>query len=107
MRAAHLVNGRRRKYGAAAAELVHSNPGLVEKVQELASVDEDEAVSRIKKSLKSFSKLDNFMRLAGVVKYGVTCHSRDEGQKQLVDIGRDCWLYIRQYLKVADILDEQ
>ncbi|KAL1483507.1 hypothetical protein MTO96_033139 [Rhipicephalus appendiculatus] len=106
-RAAHFVMGRRLKYCAAAAELVHSNPGLVEKVQELASVDENEAALRIKTSLRSFSELNDFMRLAGVVKYGVTCHSRDGGQKQLVDIGRDCWLCIRQYLKAGDILDEQ
>ncbi|KAL1470937.1 hypothetical protein MTO96_040177 [Rhipicephalus appendiculatus] len=106
-RAAHFVTGTRLRYCAAAAELVHSNPGLVDKVQELASVDEDEAASRIKKSLKSFSELDDFMRLAGVVKYGVTCHSRDDGQTQLLEIGRDCWLCIRQYIKVGDILNEQ
>ncbi|XP_050032497.1 uncharacterized protein [Dermacentor andersoni] len=107
MRAAHFVMGTRHKYCAAAAELVHFNPGLVAKVQELASVDENEAVSRIKASLKSFSEMDDFMCLAGVVKYGVTCHRRDDGQKQLVDLGRDCWLCIRQYLKVGDILDAQ
>ncbi|KAL1483506.1 hypothetical protein MTO96_033138 [Rhipicephalus appendiculatus] len=106
-RAAHFVTGRRLRYCAEAAELVHSNPGLVEKVQELASVDENDAALRIKTSLRSFSELNDFMRLAGVVKYGVTCHSRDDGQKQLVDIGRDCWLCIRQYLKAGDILDEQ
>ncbi|KAH8036514.1 hypothetical protein HPB51_000779 [Rhipicephalus microplus] len=106
-RAAHFVMGTRLKYCAAAAELVHSNPGLVETVQKLASVDENEAASRIKNSLESFSEMDDFMRMAGVVKRGVTCHSRDDGQKQLVDIGRDCWLYLRQYIKVADILDEQ
>ncbi|KAL1479127.1 hypothetical protein MTO96_052118 [Rhipicephalus appendiculatus] len=106
-RAAHFVMGTRDRHCAAAAELMHSNPGLVEKVQQLASVGEDEAVSRIKKSLKSFSELDEFMRVAGVVKYGVTCQSRDDGKKQLVDIGRDCWLYLRQYVKVGDILNEQ
>ncbi|KAH7944272.1 hypothetical protein HPB52_017852 [Rhipicephalus sanguineus] len=78
-RAAHFVIGTKVKYCAAALELVHSNPGLVEKVRELASVDEDEAASRIKESLKSMSELDDFMRLAGVVRYGVTCHSRDDG----------------------------
>ncbi|KAH7943837.1 uncharacterized protein LOC119400064 [Rhipicephalus sanguineus] len=106
-RAAHFVMGTRYKYCAEAAELVHFNPGLVEKVQELASVDQNEAVSRIRSSLKSFSELDDFMRVAGVVKYGVTCHKRSDGRKQLVDIGRDCWLCIRQYLKVGDILDAQ
>ncbi|KAH8030614.1 hypothetical protein HPB51_010548 [Rhipicephalus microplus] len=106
-RVAHFVTGTRRRYLAAAAELVHSSPGLVESVGILASVDEGEARSRIKNSLKSFSGLDDFMRLAGVVKYGVSCHKRDDGQKQLGDIGRDCWLCIRQYLKVGDIRDEQ
>ncbi|KAH8030613.1 hypothetical protein HPB51_010547 [Rhipicephalus microplus] len=105
-RAAHFVTGTRHRYLAAAVELVHFNPGLVESVRKLASIDEDEALSRIKNSLKSFSELDDFMRLAGVVKHGVSCHRRDDGQKQLVDIGRDCWLWIRQYLTVGDILDE-
>ncbi|KAH7984836.1 hypothetical protein HPB52_024499 [Rhipicephalus sanguineus] len=107
VRAAHFVIGTRHRYLAAAAELVHSNPGLVELIRELASVSEDTALSWIRNSLKSYSELDDFMGLAGVVKYGVTCHMRDDGQKQLVDIGRDCWLCIRQYLKVGDILDEQ
>ncbi|KAL1481367.1 hypothetical protein MTO96_034518 [Rhipicephalus appendiculatus] len=106
-RAAHFVMGTRLKYCAEAAEQMHSNPGLVEKVRELASVDEDEAASRIKKSLRSFSELDDFMRIVGAVKYNVTCQGRDDGQTQLVDIGQDCWLYIRQYMKVGDILDEQ
>lgn len=107
MRAANFVMGMRRKYCAEAAELVHFNPGLVEKVRQLALVDENEALSRIRKSLKSFSELDDFMRMAGVVKYSVTCQRRNDGRKQLVDIGRDCWLCIRQYLKVGDVLDPQ
>ncbi|KAH7943771.1 hypothetical protein HPB52_011413 [Rhipicephalus sanguineus] len=106
-RAAHFVIGTRHRYCAAAAELVHWNPGLVAKVQALASIDENEAVSRIENSLKSFSELDDFMCVAGVVKYGVTCHTRDDGQLQLIDLNRDCWLYIRQYLKMGDILDAQ
>ncbi|KAL1443484.1 hypothetical protein MTO96_007397 [Rhipicephalus appendiculatus] len=39
-RAAHFVTGRKHKYCASAAELMQFNPGLVEKVQELAPVDE-------------------------------------------------------------------
>ncbi|KAL3236840.1 hypothetical protein MRX96_022096 [Rhipicephalus microplus] len=68
-RAAHFVTGTRYRYLAAAAELVHFNPGLAESVRKLASIDEDEALSRIKHSLESFSELNDFMRLAGVVKY--------------------------------------
>ncbi|KAH7943016.1 hypothetical protein HPB52_003999 [Rhipicephalus sanguineus] len=104
-RAADFVMGKRHRYCGAAAELVQFNPGLVEKVQELASIDETEAASRIERSLKSFTELDDFMCLAGVVKYSVSCQRRDDGQKQLVDLNRDCWLYLRQCLKVGDILD--
>ncbi|KAH7943021.1 hypothetical protein HPB52_004004 [Rhipicephalus sanguineus] len=104
-RAADFVMGTRHRHCVAAAELVQFNPGLAEKVQELASIDETEAASRIERSLKGFSEMDDFMCLAGVVKYSVTCHRRDDGQKQLVDLNRDCWLYIRQFLKVGDILD--
>ncbi|KAH7943018.1 hypothetical protein HPB52_004001 [Rhipicephalus sanguineus] len=104
-RAAHFVMGTRHKYCAEAAELMQFSPGFEEKVQELASVDEIQAVSRIEGSLKSFTEMDDFMCLAGVVKCSVTCHRRDDGQKQLVDLNRDCWLYIRQFLKISDILD--
>ncbi|KAL1480164.1 hypothetical protein MTO96_034737 [Rhipicephalus appendiculatus] len=55
MRAAHFVTGKRSRYCTAAAEIVHTNPGLVDKVQELASITEKEADSRIKASMKSFS----------------------------------------------------
>ncbi|KAH8037257.1 hypothetical protein HPB51_009700 [Rhipicephalus microplus] len=106
-RALDFVRGAKHKYCAEAAELVQFNPRLVEKVQELIAVDENEAAFLIKARLMKTTELNDFMRLAGVVKHGVTCHSRDDGKKQLVDIGRDCWLYIRQYLKLSDVLNEQ
>ncbi|KAL1485209.1 hypothetical protein MTO96_032105 [Rhipicephalus appendiculatus] len=104
-RAADFVMGTRHKYCAAAAELLQFRAGLVAKVQELALVDENEAALRIKKSLKSFSELDKFMCLAGVVKCSVVCHKRADGKKQLVDLNLDSWMHIRRYLKVGDILD--
>ncbi|KAH7971884.1 hypothetical protein HPB52_003649 [Rhipicephalus sanguineus] len=106
-RAAHFVMGTRHKYCAAAAELVRFHPGLLKKVQELASVDENEAVSRIKSSLKSLFELEDFMCLAEVVKDTLSCHMREDGKKQLVDLNNDCWLHIRQYLKVGDIPDSK
>ncbi|KAH7943544.1 hypothetical protein HPB52_009200 [Rhipicephalus sanguineus] len=106
-RAAHFVMGTRHKYCGAAAELMHFSPGLVDKVQELAFVDENEAASRINKSLKSITEMDDFMCLAGVVKHNVSCHKREDGQKQLVDLNRDCWLHLRRYLKVGDIVDSK
>nr|XP_037276617.1 uncharacterized protein LOC119169691 [Rhipicephalus microplus] len=106
-RAAHFVTGNRSRYCGTAAELVHAHPGLVEKVQELASISESEATSRIKASMKNLSEMDDFMCVVGVVRDSVTCQRREDGAKQLVDVSRDCWLHIRQYLKVADILAEE
>ncbi|KAL1468608.1 hypothetical protein MTO96_041382 [Rhipicephalus appendiculatus] len=102
-RAAHFVAGRRDRHGAAAAELVHHHPVLVTKVQELASVNENEAVSKIKVSMKSFVELDDFMSVAGVVKDTVACYKREDGQRQLTDLNIHCWLHLRDYLKVGDI----
>ncbi|KAH7947452.1 hypothetical protein HPB52_012181 [Rhipicephalus sanguineus] len=107
-RATHFVMGtRRHKYCAAALELVHSTPGLVARLQNSTSVDENQAVLNIRKSLNNISELDDFMRVTGVVKDRVTCHPRDDGKMQLADINRDCWLYIRRYLMVSDIRDIQ
>ncbi|KAH7964296.1 hypothetical protein HPB51_027465 [Rhipicephalus microplus] len=103
MRAAHFVEGRRDRYCAAAAELVHFHPVLLTKVQQLASIDENEAASKIEGSVKSFTELDDFMSVAGVVKSTMTCHRRDDGRKQLADLNSYCWLHLRGYLKVADI----
>ncbi|KAH7947455.1 hypothetical protein HPB52_012184 [Rhipicephalus sanguineus] len=107
-RATHFVTGTRsHKYCAEALELVHSTPGLVARLQNSTSVDENQAVVRIRKSLNNFSELDDFMRVTGVVKDRVTCHPRDDGKMQLADLNRDCWLYIRRYLMVSDIRDAQ
>ncbi|KAL1472895.1 hypothetical protein MTO96_022673 [Rhipicephalus appendiculatus] len=107
-RATWFVEGySRHKYCAAALELVHFNSALVEAVQESQSVDANDAVLRVKRSLRSFSELDDFMRIVGVVKGRVACYERDDCQMQLVDLNRDCWLYLRQFLKVSDVLNEE
>ncbi|KAL3255570.1 hypothetical protein MRX96_017468 [Rhipicephalus microplus] len=104
-RAAHFDTGTRHRYCASSLELVHWSPAVVAKVQELASIDENKAVSRIQSSLKSFSELGDFMRMAGVVKWGGTCNTRDDCRLEPTDLNRDCWLHKREYLTVGDILD--
>ncbi|KAL1436059.1 hypothetical protein MTO96_010815 [Rhipicephalus appendiculatus] len=106
-RATHFVKGTMHKYCAEAFELVHSTPGLLASVQNSASVDENQAALKIRKSLNNVSEIDVFMKVAGVVKVSVECHPRDDGKIQLVDLNRDCWLHIRRYLMVSDILDTQ
>ncbi|KAL1436058.1 hypothetical protein MTO96_010814 [Rhipicephalus appendiculatus] len=106
-RATHFVKGTMHKHCAEAFELVHSTPGLVASVQNSTSVDENQAALKIRKRLNNFSEIDIFMKVAGVVKDSVECHPRDDGKIQLVDLNRDCWLHIRRYLMVSDILDTQ
>ncbi|KAH7944708.1 hypothetical protein MRX96_017456 [Rhipicephalus microplus] len=101
-RAAHFVTGTRHQYCASALEVVHWSPAVVAEVQELASIDKNEAVSRIQNSLKSFSEVDDFMCTAGVVKWGVNCGTHDDCRMQLTDLNRDWWLHIRKYLTVGD-----
>ncbi|KAL1416722.1 hypothetical protein MTO96_027618 [Rhipicephalus appendiculatus] len=106
-RAAAFVEGTMDKYCAEALEIVHSTPGLVARVQSSASTDESEAVLKIRRNLNNLCELDCFMRVAGVVKSSVTCYRHADGGMQLTDLNRDCWLYVKRYLKVSDILDEK
>ncbi|KAH7944354.1 hypothetical protein HPB52_018609 [Rhipicephalus sanguineus] len=107
-RATQFVEGTSsHKYCAAALELVPFNSTLVAAVERSASVDTNEAVLQIQRRLKSFSEMDDFMRMAGVVKESVACYERDDCQTQLVDLNRDCWLHLRQFLKLSNILDEE
>ncbi|KAH6943073.1 hypothetical protein HPB50_015355 [Hyalomma asiaticum] len=73
--------------------------------RELTCADENEAVSRVKNSLRSFALLARFMRVEGVMEDGVTCDMSDDDQTQLSDPLVYCLAHIRQYLKLGDIRD--
>ncbi|KAK8777306.1 hypothetical protein V5799_029348 [Amblyomma americanum] len=47
--------------------------------------------------------MDDFMRLAGVVRERVKCHAFEDGRAQLVSLNEYCWSAIRRYLDLYDI----
>ncbi|XP_075557300.1 uncharacterized protein LOC142589655 [Dermacentor variabilis] len=94
------------EHGARYLETMHDHPWLLELVREGAAVSNGEAkamVSEAFKAVRCFG-LDEFMRMAGVVRSKVECVRPRRTEVQLADIGVHCWLHIRQYLKLEDIM---
>ncbi|KAH7950357.1 hypothetical protein HPB49_023012 [Dermacentor silvarum] len=65
----------------------------------------DEAAAALRDEVGSFEGMHDFMRLAGVVKERVTCHHREDGRKQLDDLNEHCWIAIRRYIVLGDVVD--
>ncbi|KAH9379737.1 hypothetical protein HPB48_019881 [Haemaphysalis longicornis] len=106
LRAAQFVTGLRSdRGGAEAVEDVFLYPELLEGLAEELSLPTIEAAALVRRGLQCLQSLDDFMRLAGVVKERVVCHRRDDGCLQLTDLGPDCWAVIRRYLLLCDIVD--
>ncbi|XP_075527312.1 uncharacterized protein LOC142559621 [Dermacentor variabilis] len=93
--------------GARAIELMRDHPRLLEMVMEGADVTKAEAKKRIRSALIRVrsSSIDEFMTMTGVVKEAVQCLSHPGARRlQIVDIGHDCWLHVRSFLKIADVV---
>nr|XP_050035837.1 uncharacterized protein LOC126532212 [Dermacentor andersoni] len=104
-RAARLVAGLcSDKADAEALELVASSPLLLPRVQELMSVCELQASRRMRETVINLKELDGFMSIAGVVRESVVCEENSDGRPRLDTIPLDCWLAIRRYLSVADVV---
>ncbi|XP_065302414.1 uncharacterized protein [Dermacentor albipictus] len=106
-RATRFVLGDQDPYCACAVELVSEHPKLVDNVRRRAALsDEAAAVASIRKGLRSLRLADvhEFMRLVGVVQRRVVCHAREDGVTQFDRLNHECWLHIRRYLIVADVL---
>ncbi|KAL1482927.1 hypothetical protein MTO96_013340 [Rhipicephalus appendiculatus] len=106
--AARYVLGKRRSDGGARViEELHDHPWLVHKVRRLAEIGVGEAKDKIASSLKRvrYSDMDEFMRLAGVVKRRVVS-VEGEGPVgvQMADVHEYGWLHIRSFLKVSDVV---
>nr|XP_054934454.1 uncharacterized protein LOC129388342 [Dermacentor andersoni] len=93
--------------GADAFELMHDHPRLLEMVMEGADVTKTEAKEKISSALLRVRHctLDEFMRIAGVVKESVECLLHPDAKLQLADINHNCWLHIRRFLKIRDVLN--
>ncbi|KAH7945576.1 hypothetical protein HPB49_013135 [Dermacentor silvarum] len=95
-----------RKRGAEALDLVASSyawPWASTDVPQIRLFSEQ------RKNLRSAwlrtREMDAFMRLTGIVRQDVTCYPEPDGRPQLSTLSRDCWLHLRQFLKVGDVLD--
>ncbi|KAH6932586.1 hypothetical protein HPB50_007833 [Hyalomma asiaticum] len=103
--ARHVVGLSFEKSSAEALELLASSPLLPLRVQELASVSECQAASMIRKAVKSLKDIDVFMSITGVVRESVVCEESTDGRPRLDTLPLDCWLAIRPYLRVADVVN--
>ncbi|KAH9375857.1 hypothetical protein HPB48_014559 [Haemaphysalis longicornis] len=82
---------------------MHSHPELVEELARLEEVDQARAAAMILDGLRSMDGLHEFMRLAGVVRKQVSCHTCEDGRTQLDTLNEHCWRAVRRYLKLHDI----
>ncbi|KAH6946266.1 hypothetical protein HPB50_012558 [Hyalomma asiaticum] len=102
-RAALFVNGTVvDRYRTEALELVAEEPSLWDELAQQLSVSDAEAAALVRTALRSIHSIDDFMRVAGVVKQRVTCESREDGRMQLDDLNEDCWTLVRRLLRVED-----
>ncbi|KAH8038075.1 hypothetical protein HPB51_021632 [Rhipicephalus microplus] len=92
------------RYCAAGLERVYRNPALLTELAEVLSIDEAEARERVRQRVRSIEGLQDFMRLAGVVKECVTCLPSEDGSTQLDALNEDCWSHVRRYLQLSDLL---
>nr|XP_054923645.1 uncharacterized protein LOC129383299 [Dermacentor andersoni] len=91
---------------ARSIELMHDHPRLLEMVSEGADVTKGDAKEMISSALLRVGllSLDEFMRMTGVVKERAQCLAHPAARRQLSDLNLDCWLHIRRFLKIADVL---
>ncbi|KAH6942097.1 hypothetical protein HPB50_000672 [Hyalomma asiaticum] len=111
-RATAFVLGDHDAYCARAIELVSAHPKLFDNVRRkvmAASVDaEAKAAAMIRRALRlpCLVEMNGFMKLAGVVRERVVRGTaNDGGGLHLSELKRDCWLHIRQYLKLSDVVE--
>ncbi|KAH9382701.1 hypothetical protein HPB48_023257 [Haemaphysalis longicornis] len=102
--AAHFVIGNRSRQCCEALEAVAHNSALVEKLQEMFSVDEQTAVDSVCKSLHHIRLMVVFMRFTGVIESQLAFCEETSGRLCLQDIDEYSWCCVRRYLRVADVL---
>ncbi|XP_070392238.1 uncharacterized protein [Dermacentor albipictus] len=108
--AAGFIMGSSLKRAAVAYELVSWHPQLPEVVQYKGSLSESEAKARMEQSRLRLR--DEFWQLSGIVKEQLICNAPPTGAngkkvRQLDKLGADMLDYLRSYLKVGDILDDE
>ncbi|XP_075726055.1 uncharacterized protein LOC142767726 [Rhipicephalus microplus] len=91
---------------ASSLERVYRHRALLQELAEVEDVSVDELAAKLRPQVRALEAMHDFMRIAGVVNVRVTCHDRDDGRAQLDDLNEHCWIAIRRYLTLDDIVDE-
>ncbi|KAH7978746.1 hypothetical protein HPB49_006600 [Dermacentor silvarum] len=103
--AAHFVLGTRNKHCAEAFERVASGRGIVARVQEMAAEPcADRASAMIREATRWLLGMGPFMKMAGVVKNDLSWDESVDYRERLQTLPLDCWLHVRQFIKVRDVL---
>ncbi|KAL3202853.1 hypothetical protein MRX96_001219 [Rhipicephalus microplus] len=92
------------KSDAEAFEAVASSPLLPRRVQVVKGVGECEAVEMVRRAVRNLRDMDGFMTITGVVIKSVMCEESRDGRARLDSLPADCWLAIRRYLSVTDVV---
>ncbi|KAK8767862.1 hypothetical protein V5799_005365 [Amblyomma americanum] len=105
-RAARFVMGDHDPYNARAVELVSGHERVLSIIQENAGVAASEAATMVRRALglRCLTGLNEYMKLVGVVKCRVECIDSRGDSVQLDELSYDCWIHIRRFLTVADVV---
>ncbi|KAH7950195.1 hypothetical protein HPB49_020731 [Dermacentor silvarum] len=104
--AAMFVLGEDTRKGARLIESLHDHPRLLELVRKGAGATEAEAQEMAQRAMRSVRdcSLRDYMTLTGVVKEKVKRLDPDSKEVHLVDLPDECWLYVRRYLEITDVV---
>lgn len=103
-----FVMGSRNKCYAEAFERVAHSPALLARLQEQSEVScQRRAKDAIQEATRWLTDMESFMKVAGIVKNGLSWDESVEHRQRLDVLPFDCWLHVRQYIKVADVLHDE
>ncbi|KAL1470402.1 hypothetical protein MTO96_024337 [Rhipicephalus appendiculatus] len=104
-RATRFVMGDQSWYCACAFERVSDEPVLVANVRrKVNAIEEADNLIRGAQKLVRLMNMHDYMKMNGVVERRVECEAREDGRPQLHQLNYDCWLHIRRYLLIEDVL---
>ncbi|XP_050029548.2 uncharacterized protein [Dermacentor andersoni] len=104
--AARFVLGDDIRKGARLIERLHEHPRLLELVRQGASVTDAQAKAMAHEAMERvrYCSFRDYLRLTGVVKQKVQRLDPDSNRVHLSDLPAECWLHVRQYLKITHVV---
>ncbi|KAL1475327.1 hypothetical protein MTO96_037377 [Rhipicephalus appendiculatus] len=93
--------------GASAVDELLVHPRLVERVRDEGRVTDAKAREMVKLAVSRVRNMDvhDFLWLTGVVNQGQASRlDHDSQELHILDLPTDCWLHLRQFLKINDVV---